>query len=147
VGLIRKGLYFGTSGLASPNSKKQRLVMKQLAVAQCSRTRRQRARAARTAGTNCRDSGVTKVMRAGGWADWLPVEGVERLKCAQRLSGATVSGATVSGATAGKAITVGADPVAIAITPDGATAYVANAGDNTVSAIDTGTNKPTQITN
>jgi YVTN family beta-propeller protein len=37
-------------------------------------------------------------------------------------------------------LTVGGDPVNIAITPDGATAYVANAGAKTVSAINTATN-------
>jgi YVTN family beta-propeller protein len=42
--------------------------------------------------------------------------------------------------TAGAPITVGADPVGVAITPDGKTAYVANFATNTVSPIDTATN-------
>ena len=40
---------------------------------------------------------------------------------------------------------VGADPVNIAITPNGATAYVANAGSSSVSVINTATN--TVVTN
>jgi YVTN family beta-propeller protein len=42
--------------------------------------------------------------------------------------------------TAGAPITVGADPVGVAITPDGKTVYVANFASNTVSPIDTATN-------
>jgi YVTN family beta-propeller protein len=42
--------------------------------------------------------------------------------------------------TAGTAITVGNNPIAIAITPDGATAYVVNQGSNSVTPIDTATN-------
>jgi YVTN family beta-propeller protein len=43
--------------------------------------------------------------------------------------------------TAGKAIRVGADPDAIAITPDGRTAYVVNSGSGTVTPIATATRK------
>jgi YVTN family beta-propeller protein len=42
--------------------------------------------------------------------------------------------------TDGTPIGVGSDPSAIAISPDGATAYVANRGDGTVTPIDTATN-------
>ena len=42
--------------------------------------------------------------------------------------------------TAGPPITVGSDPQAIAITPDGKTAYVANIGSDTVTPIATATN-------
>ena len=42
--------------------------------------------------------------------------------------------------TAGPPITVGSDPVAIAITPDGKTAYVTNRGSGTVTPIATATN-------
>lgn len=40
----------------------------------------------------------------------------------------------------GKAITVGATPVAVAITPDGAIAFVLNYGSATVTSIRTATN-------
>jgi YVTN family beta-propeller protein len=43
-------------------------------------------------------------------------------------------------------ITVGVDPVAVAITPDGATAYVADTRDSSVYAIDTATGTATKIT-
>ena len=42
--------------------------------------------------------------------------------------------------TAGTAIAVGNGPIGIAITPDGSTAYVANAGSNNVTRIATATN-------
>ena len=42
--------------------------------------------------------------------------------------------------TPGAPITVGSTPFGIAITPDGKTAYVTNAGDNTVTPIDVATN-------
>ncbi len=42
--------------------------------------------------------------------------------------------------TAGPPITVGSEPLAIAITPDGKTAYVANGGSGTVTPIATATN-------
>ena len=42
--------------------------------------------------------------------------------------------------TAGPPITVGSNPDAIAITPDGKTAYVANDGSDTVTPIATATN-------
>ncbi len=42
--------------------------------------------------------------------------------------------------TAGSPIEVGANPAAIAITPDGSTAYVANVNSNSVTPIDTATN-------
>ena len=42
---------------------------------------------------------------------------------------------------AGKAITVGKDPVAIAITPNGQTGYVTNSRSDTVTPIRTATNK------
>jgi YVTN family beta-propeller protein len=42
--------------------------------------------------------------------------------------------------TAGHPITTGSDPWAIAITPDGTTAYVDNAGSGTVTPITTATN-------
>jgi YVTN family beta-propeller protein len=41
---------------------------------------------------------------------------------------------------AGTTIAVGSNPIAVAITPDGATAYVANPGSNNVTPIDTATN-------
>jgi YVTN family beta-propeller protein len=43
---------------------------------------------------------------------------------------------------AGRPIAVGADPTAIAITPDGRTAYVTNSGSDTVTPISTSTGKP-----
>ena len=42
---------------------------------------------------------------------------------------------------AGRAIGVGADPQAIALTPDGRTAYVVNSGSGTVTPINTVTRK------
>lgn len=42
----------------------------------------------------------------------------------------------------GHAIRVGVDPMAIAITPDGKTAYVVNFGSGTVTPISTATNGP-----
>jgi YVTN family beta-propeller protein len=44
--------------------------------------------------------------------------------------------------TVGTAIPVGSSPWSIAITPDGATAYVANSASNNVTPIDTSTNTP-----
>jgi YVTN family beta-propeller protein len=44
--------------------------------------------------------------------------------------------------TVGTAIPVGSSPWPIAITPDGATAYVANSASNNVTPIDTSTNTP-----
>src|SRR5947208_3548711 len=44
--------------------------------------------------------------------------------------------------TAGTPINVGVNPVRVAITPDGATAYVANRGSGTVTPIDVATNTP-----
>ena len=41
----------------------------------------------------------------------------------------------------GKPIRVGKDPLAIAVTPDGRTAYVANSGSGTVTPIHTGTRR------
>jgi YVTN family beta-propeller protein len=49
---------------------------------------------------------------------------------------------TASGAVSGP-ISVGAGPVAIALTPDGSRAYVANSGSNTVSVITTANNTVT----
>ena len=45
---------------------------------------------------------------------------------------------------AGKAITVGTPPVAIAITPNGKTAYVANSNGDRVTPINTATNTTAQ---
>jgi DNA-binding beta-propeller fold protein YncE len=42
---------------------------------------------------------------------------------------------TLASGTAGAPIPVGADPLAIAVTPDGSTAYVVNAGDGTITPI------------
>jgi hypothetical protein len=42
---------------------------------------------------------------------------------------------TLASGTAGAPIPVGADPVAIAVTPNGSTAYVVNAGDGTITPI------------
>ena len=53
---------------------------------------------------------------------------------------ATVVPIATTSNTAGPAITVGHMPEAIAITPDSATAYVANSGSGTVTPIDTATN-------
>jgi len=39
-----------------------------------------------------------------------------------------------------KTISVGTDPLGVAVTPDGSKVYVANQSDNTVSVIDTATN-------
>jgi len=45
----------------------------------------------------------------------------------------------VATSTAGQAIRVGREPAGIAVTPDGKTAYVANAGSDTVTPISTAT--------
>ena len=55
-------------------------------------------------------------------------------------SSGTVTPITTATNTAGPPIPVGNDPYAIAITPDGKTAYVANAGSGTVTPIATATN-------
>ncbi len=52
----------------------------------------------------------------------------------------TVTPISTATNTAGTPIPVGANPQAIAVTPDGATVYVANSGDNTVTPISTATN-------
>jgi YVTN family beta-propeller protein len=54
-------------------------------------------------------------------------------------SGGTVTPIGLTTRRAGKPIKVGANPQAIAITPDGRTAYVANYGSNTVTPINTST--------
>jgi YVTN family beta-propeller protein len=54
-------------------------------------------------------------------------------------SGGTVTPINLTTRRAGPAIAVGANPEAIAITPDGRTAYVANYGSNSVTPIDTAT--------
>jgi DNA-binding beta-propeller fold protein YncE len=54
--------------------------------------------------------------------------------------GAGVTPISTATNTAGTRIKVGADPVAIAITPNGATAYVANGTPDTVTPISTATN-------
>jgi len=48
---------------------------------------------------------------------------------------------TAATGTAGPPITVGRDPLAIAITPDGRTAYVVNYGSGTVTPITIATNQ------
>ena len=48
---------------------------------------------------------------------------------------------TATNQVVGSPITVGANPLGVAVTPDGAKVYVANAGSNTVSVIDTATNQ------
>ena len=50
---------------------------------------------------------------------------------------ATVTPVNLASRQAGKAIPVGADPAAVAVTPDGRTVYVANEGSGTVTPIDT----------
>ena len=52
----------------------------------------------------------------------------------------TVSPVAAATNLAGSAITVGKDPVLVAVRPDGKTAYVTNLGSGTVSPIDTSTN-------
>ena len=54
--------------------------------------------------------------------------------------GSTVTPIDTATGTAGTPITVGSAPYAIAITPDGATAYVTNTGNGTVTPIATATN-------
>ena len=49
----------------------------------------------------------------------------------------TVTPIDTATGTAGSPITVGSNPIAVAITPDGSTAYVANLTGNTVTPIDT----------
>ena len=56
-------------------------------------------------------------------------------------SGGTVTPVGLTTRRAGKPIQVGANPQAIAITPDGRTAYVANSGSDTVTPIDTATRR------
>ena len=51
----------------------------------------------------------------------------------------TVTPIDLATSTPGTPITVGSEPDAIAITPDGSTAYVVNGGDNTVTPIDLAT--------
>ena len=60
----------------------------------------------------------------------------------QVLAGALPNTAAVPTITAGTPIIVGSGPAAIAITPDGKTAYVVNGTAGTVTPIDTATNKP-----
>jgi len=55
---------------------------------------------------------------------------------------ATVTPVNLASRRAGKAIPVGADPAAVAVTPDGRTVYVANEGSGTVTPIDTATRRP-----
>jgi YVTN family beta-propeller protein len=55
---------------------------------------------------------------------------------------ATVTPVNLASRKAGKAIKVGTDPAAVAVTPDGRTVYVANEGSNTVTPIDTVTRRP-----
>ncbi|MFC9769724.1 YncE family protein, partial [Rhodococcus jostii] len=57
--------------------------------------------------------------------------------CAALLPGASSAAAVAS---LPPTVPVGADPYGLAITPDGAFAYVANFGGDTVSVIDTTTN-------
>ena len=57
-------------------------------------------------------------------------------------SGGTVTPIGLTARRAGKPIKVGANPQAIAITPDGRTAYVANYGSNTVTPISVATGHP-----
>ena len=56
-------------------------------------------------------------------------------------SGGTVTPIGLQARRAGKPIKVGSNPEAIAVTPDGKTAFVANYGSNTVTPIDTATRK------
>ena len=56
-------------------------------------------------------------------------------------SGGTVTPIGLTTRKAGTPITVGANPEAIAVTPDGRTAYVANYGSGSVTPIDTATRK------
>src|SRR5215472_9118817 len=56
-------------------------------------------------------------------------------------SGGTVTPIGLTTRRAGKPIKVGANPQAIAITPDGGTAYVANYGSNSVTPINTSTRR------
>jgi YVTN family beta-propeller protein len=58
----------------------------------------------------------------------------------QISDGTTVTPVDLATGTAGHPITVGTEPEAVAITPDGTTAYVTNAASNTVSPIDIATN-------
>jgi YVTN family beta-propeller protein len=58
------------------------------------------------------------------------------------ISDGTVTPITTATNTPGNPIKVGRLPAAIAITPDGQTAYVVNQGDNTVTPIATATNTP-----
>jgi len=60
----------------------------------------------------------------------------------QDVPDGTVTPITTATNTPGKPITVGKYPAAIAITPDGKTAYVANQDDDTVTPITTATNTP-----
>jgi YVTN family beta-propeller protein len=55
---------------------------------------------------------------------------------------ATVTPVNLASRQAGKAIPVGTDPAAVAVTPDGRTVYVANEGSGTVTPIDTATRRP-----
>jgi YVTN family beta-propeller protein len=57
-------------------------------------------------------------------------------------SSGTVTPVSLAVRRAGRPINVGADPHAIAITPDGRTAYVANTGSGTVTPINTATDRP-----
>jgi YVTN family beta-propeller protein len=60
----------------------------------------------------------------------------------QGLAGALPGTTGVAAISAGKPIAVGSGPAAIAITPDGKTAYVVNGTSGTVTPIETATNKP-----
>jgi YVTN family beta-propeller protein len=59
----------------------------------------------------------------------------------------TVTPITTATDKAGKAINVGSFPWAIAVTPNGKTAYVANSGSGTVTPIGTATNTAGKVIN
>ena len=58
-----------------------------------------------------------------------------------------VTPVTIASNAPGADIAVGTDPQAIAIAPDGRTAYVANTGSNNVTPIDVATAAPKPVVN
>ncbi len=57
---------------------------------------------------------------------------------------ATVTPVNLASRKAGNAINVGADPAAVAVTPNGRTVYVADEGSGTVTPVDVATDRPGQ---
>jgi len=96
------------------------------------------AAGAQTAVTDAQAAGTAGQAAAGTQAAAQPLATARRTAFVVN-SGGTVTPISLATRRAGKPIKVGANPEAIAVTPNGRTAYVANYGSNTVTPIDTAT--------